>query len=123
MQELPTQNHWVRALVVSGKNLYSGSYQAIKVKNLALSFSLSFVQPSYQHTLILNTTIIYIYIYYIYHWCIYIYIYTTGVYIYIYTTVIYIYFFIYIYHWCIYIYTTGVYPQFLFWLKLLLGRV
>jgi len=28
---LPTQNHWVRALVVKGNLLYSGSYKAIKV--------------------------------------------------------------------------------------------
>ena len=28
---LPTQNHWVRALAVSGKYLYSGSYRAVKV--------------------------------------------------------------------------------------------
>ena len=31
MQELPTQNHWVRALVTSDQHLYSGSYQAVKV--------------------------------------------------------------------------------------------
>ncbi len=31
VRELPTQNHWVRALVTSEKYLYSGSYQAVKV--------------------------------------------------------------------------------------------
>ena len=31
MKTLPTQNHWVRALVASGNFLYSGSYQAVKV--------------------------------------------------------------------------------------------
>ncbi len=31
VKELPAQNHWVRALVVSDEFLYSGSYQAVKV--------------------------------------------------------------------------------------------
>lgn len=31
VKTLPSQNHWVRTLVVSGKYLYSGSYQAVKV--------------------------------------------------------------------------------------------
>lgn len=31
VKELPAQNHWVRALVVSENYLYSGSYQAVKV--------------------------------------------------------------------------------------------
>ena len=31
IKELPAQNHWVRALVVSDEFLYSGSYQAVKV--------------------------------------------------------------------------------------------
>ena len=35
VKELPAQNHWVRALVVSDEFLYSGSYQAVKVSLLA----------------------------------------------------------------------------------------
>ena len=31
MKQLPSQKHWVRALVAYGKHLYSGSYQAVKV--------------------------------------------------------------------------------------------
>ena len=31
VKQLPSQNHWVRALVAHGKYLYSGSYQAVKV--------------------------------------------------------------------------------------------
>ena len=31
VKTLPSQNHWVRTLVISGKHLYSGSYQAVKV--------------------------------------------------------------------------------------------
>lgn len=31
VRELPAQNHWVRALVLSERFLYSGSYQAVKV--------------------------------------------------------------------------------------------
>lgn len=31
IKELPSQNHWVRALVVSGNYLYSGSYKTVKV--------------------------------------------------------------------------------------------
>ena len=34
VKELPTQNHWVRALVTSDKYLYSGSYQAVKVTGI-----------------------------------------------------------------------------------------
>ena len=33
VKKLPTQNHWIRALVVVGKYLYSGSYKAVKVCN------------------------------------------------------------------------------------------
>ena len=33
VREMPTQNHWVRALVTSEKYLYSGSYQAVKVSH------------------------------------------------------------------------------------------
>ena len=32
VKHLPSQNHWVRALVAHGKYLYSGSYQAVKVR-------------------------------------------------------------------------------------------
>ena len=31
VKEMPSQNHWVRALVAFGKHLYSGSYEAVKV--------------------------------------------------------------------------------------------
>ena len=34
VKTLPTQNHWVRSLQVSGKYLYSGSYQAVKVSTV-----------------------------------------------------------------------------------------
>ena len=34
VREMPTQNHWVRALVTSEKYLYSGSYQAVKVSHM-----------------------------------------------------------------------------------------
>ncbi|XP_019849787.1 PREDICTED: E3 ubiquitin-protein ligase TRAF7-like [Amphimedon queenslandica] len=34
LKVLPTQNHWVRALAVSGKYLYSGSYRAVKIWDL-----------------------------------------------------------------------------------------
>ena len=34
VKQLPSQNHWVRALVTYGKYLYSGSYQAVKVHSV-----------------------------------------------------------------------------------------
>lgn len=34
VKELPSQNHWVRALVAYGKHLYSGSYEAVKVQHI-----------------------------------------------------------------------------------------
>lgn len=36
---LPSQNHWVRALVAHGKYLYSGSYQAVKVRMMYAKYS------------------------------------------------------------------------------------
>ena len=32
VHEFPEQNHWVRALVVHGKSLFSGSYKTVKVR-------------------------------------------------------------------------------------------
>ena len=40
VKELPAQNHWVRALVVSENYLYSGSYQAVKVVNPYLRYNI-----------------------------------------------------------------------------------
>ena len=59
IKELPAQNHWVRALVLSDKFLYSGSYQAIKVTLLS-SFlpplTLSFPSHPHPHSLLLSLT-------------------------------------------------------------------
>ena len=37
VKKLPSQNHWVRALVAEGNYLYSGSYQSVKVMALKIS--------------------------------------------------------------------------------------
>ena len=34
VHEFPEQNHWVRALVVHGKSLFSGSYKTVKVRGV-----------------------------------------------------------------------------------------
>ena len=44
VREMPTQNHWVRALVTSEKYLYSGSYQAVKVHHITCRYM--YVPPS-----------------------------------------------------------------------------
>ena len=52
VREMPTQNHWVRALVTSEKYLYSGSYQAVKVSHQRVDTcmvppSLPPIEPNY----------------------------------------------------------------------------
>ena len=50
VREMPTQNHWVRALVTSEKYLYSGSYQAVKVSHIHVDTCMFLsppIQPNY----------------------------------------------------------------------------